>query len=99
MNTSAYWQTRPRPGVSVSWNLKAWHGGGYTVRGRPRGRIRILSALRVSHSKAVLCGGFVRARRALNSPKRRFSGPSCRRLFGPLFTYYCKRLLAPVLPY
>ena len=39
-----------------------------TVRA-PSGR---LSALSVSHSKSVLYGGFVWARRALNSPKRRF---------------------------
>ena len=34
------------------------------VRARPRR----LSALSVFHSKSVLYGGFVRARRALNSP-------------------------------
>ena len=41
------------------------------VRAR-RGR---LSALSVSHSKSVLYGGFVWARRALNSQKRRFLAP------------------------
>jgi hypothetical protein len=65
------------------------------VRARP-GR---LGALSVSHSKSVLYGAFVWARGALNRRKPAVSGPSCRRLFGPLFTYYCKRLLVPVLPY
>jgi hypothetical protein len=32
-------------------------------------------------------------------PKTAVSGPSCRRLFGPLSSYYCKMLLVPVLPY
>jgi hypothetical protein len=63
------------------------------VRARP-GR---LSALSISHSKSGLYGAFVWARRALNSQKTAVSGASCRRLFGLLFTYYCKRLLVPVL--
>ena len=42
-----------------------------TARARP-GR---LSALSVSHSKAVLCGAFVRARGARNSRKRRSPAP------------------------
>jgi hypothetical protein len=35
-------------------------------------RRRCLSALRVSYSKLVVYGAFMWARRALNSPKRRF---------------------------
>jgi hypothetical protein len=41
-----------------------------TLRGTPRGN---LSALDVFHSKSSLCGVSVWARRALNSPSRRFS--------------------------
>jgi hypothetical protein len=49
--------------------------GGPTVRALP-GR---LSHLSVSHSKPVLHGGFVWARRALNSQNRRFPARAARR--------------------
>jgi hypothetical protein len=47
------------------------------------------------HSKLVLGGGFVWARRALNSRERRFAAPraTTRLVF---FLYYYKRVLVPV---
>ena len=53
-----------------------------TVRALPG----LLSAISVFLYKSVLYGAFVWARRALNSQKTTVSVPSCRRLFGPLFT-------------
>jgi hypothetical protein len=79
-------------------------GGGvlYFFQGTVRAAQGRLNGLIVSHSKLVLFtlyGAFVWARRALNGRNTAVSGPSCRRLFGPRFTYYCKMLLVPVLPY
>ena len=69
-----------------------------SVRARP-GRLSALVFLSVFLYKSILYGAFVWARRAPNRPLPVVSGPSCRRLFGPLFIYYCIRLLVPVLPY
>jgi hypothetical protein len=48
----------------------AEHGFGWTVGARP-GRLELLGALSVFHSKCSLYDAFVWARRALSSPKRR----------------------------
>ena len=66
MCTTHRGSTRVRDGTSkaADWRMAP-------ARARP-GRLSALSRLSVSHSKAVLCGAFVWARRALNRPKRRF---------------------------
>jgi hypothetical protein len=49
--------------------------GGRSRRGTVRTRLGRLSGLGALHSKSILYGAFEWARRALNSPKRRFPAP------------------------
>jgi hypothetical protein len=67
------------------------------VRARP-GRLRTLTVF-FTVNLLSLYGVFVWARGALNGQTAAVSGPSCRCVFGPRSSYYCKMLLVRVLPY
>jgi hypothetical protein len=69
-----------------------------TVRAAP-GRLGALSVPQRFLMKIQFVWDFLYGRAGRVSTKNAGFRPSCRRLFGPRSSYYCKRLLVPVLPY